>query len=153
MPETTNARHRPSPKAVAAGLVYFAIVFAIGFALGTLRELIVIPRFGNRVTAVIVELPIMLALSWITSRQLVARFNVPPLFRARLMMGGLAFTLLMIAELSVSVFGFGRTFSAHWEQYWQLPAFLGLVAQIAFATFPVAQSLTGSASGSARGTP
>jgi hypothetical protein len=135
-------KRRPTQRAAVAGLAYFAIVFAVGFALGTLRVFVLIPRFGDHVTAVIVELPIMLAVSWIASQWLIARFDVPESFSARLVMGSLAFTTLLIAELGVSVFGFGRTPSAHLEQYRQLPALLGLAGQVAFAVIPAIQSAT-----------
>jgi hypothetical protein len=102
--------------------------------------LVLIPRFGDPVTAVILELPIMLTLSWLACRWLIARFDVPVSFSARLVMGGLAFMTLMIAELGVSIFGFGRTLSVHLEQYRQLPALLGLAAQLAFAAFPIVQA-------------
>jgi hypothetical protein len=130
---------RPTPRVAAAGLAYFAIVFAAGFALGTLRVLILMPRLGNPVAAILLELPIMLAISWWSSRWLIARFEVPASLGASLAMGGIAFTTLMIAELGVSVFGFGRTLAAHLEQYRQLPALLGLVGQVAFAVIPAIQ--------------
>jgi hypothetical protein len=144
MSEAADIEARAMPSAAIAGLAYFSIVFAVGFALGTLRVLVLIPTFGDPIAAIIVELPIILALSWMASRWLIVRFDVPISFNARLVMGGLAFTTLMIAELGVSVFGFGRTLSAHLEQYRQLPTLLGLVGQIAFAAFPVIQSDTGS---------
>jgi ABC-type polysaccharide/polyol phosphate export permease len=52
-------------------------------------------------------------------------------------MGALAFALLMLAELALSMLAFGRSVSAHLALYRELPALLGLAGQIAFATFPV----------------
>ena len=43
--------------------LYAAIVFALGFALGTLRILFLAPVAGE-LAAAIVEVPLMLALSW-----------------------------------------------------------------------------------------
>jgi hypothetical protein len=140
MSEAQGMRHRQVPRSVRAGLAYFAVVFAAGFALGTLRVLVLVPRLGDPLAAVILELPIMLALSWVACRWLVARFDVPTALVDRLVMGGLAFAVLMLAEFGVSALGFGRTLSAHLEQYRQLPALLGLVAQIAFASFPTVQA-------------
>lgn len=130
------------PAALRAGITYFALVFAIGFILGTIRVLVVIPQFGDT-NAVLLELPVMLALSWFACRALVSRFNVPPEASARLTMGGLAFALLMLAELAVSVLGFGRTVSEHLATYQATGAQLGLAAQIAFALFPWAQRNVG----------
>ena len=125
-----------------AGIAYFAIVFAIGFVLGTIRVLLVIPRFGDT-NAVLLELPVMLALSWFACRALINRFDVPPKGSARLAMGGVAFALLMLAELAVSVLGFGRTVSEHLATYQATSAQLGLAAQVAFALFPWLQRNVG----------
>lgn len=118
-----------------AGVAYFALVFAIGFVLGAIRVTVVIPRFGDT-NAVLIELPIMLALSWMACAWLVRRFAVPPRAAERLVMGALAFALLMLGELAVSVFGFGRTPAEHAATYQTAGAQLGLAAQLAFALFP-----------------
>jgi hypothetical protein len=125
-------------RAILAGLAYFGVVFAAGFALGALRVLVLAPKLGES-TAVLVELPFILAISWVTCRWLIARFRVPKMLTDRLVMGGLAFAVLLGAEIGVSVLGFGRTLSAHLQQYLTLPAFIGLVGQIVFAMFPVFQ--------------
>ncbi len=135
-------RLRALVHAAKAGLAYFGVVFAAGFLLGTLRVLFLIPRLGES-SAVLLELPIMLAVSWMACRWLITRFDVPTALVARLVMGGLAFAVLMTAEVSVSVIGFGRTLSAHLEQYRQFPALIGLAGQIAFAMFPVIQQSSG----------
>lgn len=129
------------PVALPAGAAYFAIVFAIGFVLGTIRVMFIVPRFGEA-NAVLIELPVMLALSWISCAAIVRNFAVPPALVARLVVGAAAFALLMLAELGVSVFGFGRTVAEHVAAYEAASAQLGLAGQIAFALFPVAQALT-----------
>ena len=123
------------------GVAYFGMVFVVGFALGTLRVLFVVPRLGE-ITGVLLELPILLTLAWLTCSWLIARYDVPSTIRARLVMGGCAFVVLMFAELGGSVIGFGRTLSEQIEEYRKLPALLGLAGQIAFAAFPMIQSAT-----------
>lgn len=125
--------------ALKAGLAYFAIVFSVGALLGTLRVLVLAPRSGE-LLAVAIELPVMLAVSWVACRRLVARFSVPGRPAPRAAMGGLAFGLLMGAEIGVSVLGFGRTVAEHLEAYRSAAALMGLAGQIAFALFPLAQS-------------
>lgn len=134
--------NRPLLRAATAGLVYFGVVFAAGFALGTLRVLVLIPGLGD-VLAVMLELPIMLALSWLACRWVAGHLDIPPTLTARLTMGAVAFVVLMAAELGVSTLAFGRSFSAHLNHYRELPAILGLVGQIAFAVFPIIQRKTG----------
>jgi low temperature requirement protein LtrA len=85
---------------------------------------------------VMLELPIMLALSWIASSWLISRFNVPARLPSRLVMGGMAFALLMAAEICVSMFESGRSLSGHLAHYHYMPAMLGLAGQLAFAAFP-----------------
>lgn len=121
-----------------AGCVYFVIVFAAGFVMGTLRVLLVEPAVGDTV-AVLLEIPVMLAIAWFVSRRTIVWFAVRDRLRSRLAMGGLAFALLMVAEIGVSVLAFERTVVEHFQVYLTVPALLGLAAQIAFALFPAAQ--------------
>jgi hypothetical protein len=125
--------------ALKAGFVYFLIVFAIGFGLGTVRVLLVVPRFGET-AAVALEVPVMLTASWFVCAWLTARFAVPAETSPRLIMGAAAFALLMVAELSVFVFAFGRTLGEHFAAYAGASAQLGLAAQIAFALLPLLQA-------------
>ena len=64
-----------------AGATYAVSVFVVGFALGTLRVLVVAPRLGDTV-AVTLEAPVMLLASWEFSRRLIKRFDVPAQARA-----------------------------------------------------------------------
>lgn len=130
--------------AIRAGSAYYLIVFVIGFALGAVRVLVVAPRFGD-MNAVLIELPIMLALSWIACTWAARRFAVPPDVPARLTMGTLAFALLMLSELALSVFALGRTPGERLAVYGTLGAQMGLAAQLAFALFPLLQMLRRSA--------
>lgn len=123
--------------AIKAGLAYFAIVFALGFALGALRVLVVAPLLG-KLGAVLVELPLMLAASALACLFLVRRLAVPPAAAPRLVMGGLAFALLMLGEVAVSALGFGRTLAEHLATYRAAEAQLGLAAQLVFALLPLA---------------
>lgn len=126
------------PAAIRAGFVYFLIVFAIGFGLGAIRVGFIIPRIGE-LAATLAELPVMLALAWPLCRRIVHRFGVPPGVSARLAMGLVAFGLLMLAELALSVTLAGRTPAQHWALYHGLAAQIGLAGQIIFAAFPLMQ--------------
>jgi hypothetical protein len=92
------------------------------------------------VLAVAIELPVMLTVSWIVCKRLVTRFSVPRESIPRVTMGGLAFGLLMAAEIAVSVSGFGRTIGEHFEYYQTAAGAMGLLGQLAFALFPLIQS-------------
>jgi len=122
--------------ALAAGAAYFAIVFAVGFVLGAVRVLALVPRLGAT-GAVLVELPVMLAVSWLVCGWLLERFAVSRAWTHCLVMGGAAFLLLMLAELGMSIFVFDRSVAEHLGSYRSWDAALGLAAQIAFAAFPL----------------
>jgi hypothetical protein len=119
--------------ALALGLRYFAGVFAVGFALGTIRTLWLVPLVGE-ISAVAMELPFMLAASWWWGRRLLARQPLP--LAGRAVMGGSAFAWLMLAELALSL-AFGRTPAQHFAVMITAAGLLGLSGQLAFAAMPM----------------
>lgn len=129
-------------RASRAGMAYFGIVFAVGFLLGTLRVLALVPRLGET-AAVITELPLMLIVSWLACRWVVARIDLAPVLKARAVMGAVAFALLMLGELAVAVLGFGRSLAEHVSHYREASAILGLAGQVGFALFPSLQLFLG----------
>jgi hypothetical protein len=122
--------------AIRAGLLYFLGVFAIGFALGTLRTLVLVPRFGA-LAAVAVELPLMLLASWWVCGAVLRRIRLPPERLLRLTMGLTAFLLLMLAELALAVWGFGQTVATYRAGFTAPAAMLGLAGQVGFALIPL----------------
>ena len=84
---------------VKAGLLYFALVFAAGFVLGTIRTLWVVPVIGARV-AELIEVPIMTAIAAMAAAFVVRRLSVPWKLRERLGLGVLALALMLAAELT-----------------------------------------------------
>jgi uncharacterized membrane protein len=83
-----------------ASLFYFAVVFSVGFVFGTIRTLWVAPRLGGR-RAELLEAPIMLLVSFLVARWSVLSFSVPSAWSARLLMGGTALGLMLVAELAL----------------------------------------------------
>ena len=59
-------------KILKAGAAYFAIVFVVGFALGTIRTLWLVSRLGVR-AAELLEMPVMVFASFLVARWIVAR--------------------------------------------------------------------------------
>ena len=76
-------------RVVRAGLLYFALTFGAGFVLGPLRILVLVPRVGER-AAELMELPVMVGLSWLAARWVTRRLAVPSSTGARVGMGVLA---------------------------------------------------------------
>ena len=124
------------PNALKAGTVYFLAVFAVGFVLGTLRTLLLLKHTGE-LLAVLIEIPIILGLSWYLCGWVLTKIAVAKTIAQRLLMGGWAFLLLMAAELMVSLLLLGRNLDEHLGLYQTPPVALGLAGQIVFALLPL----------------
>ena len=83
-----------------AGVIYFALVFGVGFVLGAIRILWVVPRFGAR-TAELMETPIMFVVTIVAARWVVRRLAVPPKPSNRLGMGCIGLGLMLVAEFTL----------------------------------------------------
>ena len=86
-------------RALKAGVVYFLLVFAVGWILGPIRELWAVPRFG-RMTAILLEGVIMLVAMAVSARWVIRRFHVRPTFGSTISMGLVALGILVPAELA-----------------------------------------------------
>jgi len=121
-------------RVVRAAASYWAVVFALGFVLGTVRVLWVIPRIGM-VPATLLELPLILAASWFAAGWLVRRFALKAGGEA-LAVGALAFAILMAAECALAGVLSGQS-PAQWLAGLAEPhAVLGLAGQVVFALMP-----------------
>ena len=116
-------------------IVYTLAVFAVGFALGTVRVLAAAPLIGEG-AAVLIELPIMLTVSFFFARWSVRRWQVPAFLAPRLLMGFLAFAILMGLEAWVSIALMDRSLSEHLSYYLDPETWLGLGGQVVFAAMP-----------------
>ena len=83
-----------------AGILYFALVFGAGSALGPIRILWVVPRAGTRM-AELMESPIMLVVTIVAARWTVRRLAPPSTSSRRLGMGCVALGLLLVAEFTL----------------------------------------------------
>lgn len=88
-----------------AGVLYFSLVFASGFALGAIRVLWIVPIVGVRL-AELMEMPIVLLVTIIAARWAVRRLPLWPTPGMRLSVGSVALGLLLVAELAGSNCGF-----------------------------------------------
>jgi hypothetical protein len=119
--------------------LYVAIVFAFGFGLGAVRTLFVTPVTGELV-AVLIELPVILVLSWIVAARIFPGRGLTP--SQGIEIGLTAFMLLQMAEsLLFGAFGPYRYVDNVLYYLGDLsPARLaGLIGQILFAIIPFIQ--------------
>lgn len=119
-----------------AGAASGLIVFAIGFVLGVIRVLIVAPTTGA-LTAVIIEAPLMLLAAWAVTRWSVRRLAVPARAGSRLLMGGVAFGLLMMLEVAMSLLLTGASPTALLASWRSPEGTVGLLAQACFGLMPL----------------
>lgn len=122
--------------ALKAAIEYFAAVFAAGFLLGVARTLLIAPRTGD-LAAVALELPLILAVSWVACGWAIRRHDVASESGARLVMGLTSFILLVTAELAVSTLIAGRSLDQHFALYRTAPVLLGLCGQLVYAALPL----------------
>jgi len=121
-------------RVATAAVTYWAIVFALGFVLGTVRVLWVIPRVGL-MPATLLELPIILAASWFAAGWILRRFTISAR-REALSLGVLAFAILMAAECALAGVLAGETPAQWLAGLGQPHALLGLAGQAVFALMP-----------------
>jgi hypothetical protein len=116
--------------------LYAIIVFSMGFILGTVRVLLLVPGLGETI-AVIVEAPVILTASWFVCRWCV-RLSVRRTVAARSLMGLVALLVLMAAEIGMGAL-LGRSLVDQLATYGSLAGAIGLAGQVIFAMFPVIQ--------------
>jgi hypothetical protein len=83
-----------------AALLYFALTFGTGFVLGPLRIVLLEPRVGAR-AAELLELPVMLGVTFLAAHWVARRLGVPAATGPRLGMGFGAATLLLVVEFAL----------------------------------------------------
>jgi hypothetical protein len=121
-------------RAVELGLIYFAVVFAAGVVIGTIRTLVLIPALGELV-AVLVELPVILSIAWAACGRLLRDRRLTAAEAAAMVVA--AFMLLMLGEAAVSRWLAGLTMAEHLALYAEPAHLVGLGGQLAFAAFPL----------------
>ena len=122
-----------------AGAGLFGLVFAAGFVLGTIRELAVRPDAAR-----LLELPVMIALSWLAARWILRRAG-PGSAIWQFEVGLVAFLLLMAAELALGILLLGGSLSAFIADLFTLTGLLSFLAQALLIVMPrLAASGTGS---------
>ena len=121
---------------VKSGSLYFALVFAAGFLLGTVRVLWLAPRLGVR-TAELMETPIMLLVSLAAARWVVRKLAVPCTPASRLGMGATALALLLAAEFGFVLWLRGLTISQYFANRDPVSGTAYYVALLLFAFMPM----------------
>lgn len=120
---------------IAAAARYFGGVFVIAFVLGTVRTVWLAPRIGAT-AAVLAEVPLILIASILVAIPIVRR-DVAMTRQTAVAMGVIAFAMLMIAEVALSVVAFGMTVEQWARSLVAMPGPIGLAGQVIFAFVPM----------------
>ena len=88
-------------RVLKAGVIYFLLVFAVGWVLGPIRELWAVPHFG-RMAAMLSEAVIMLIAMIVAARWVIRRFDVPRMLSATISMGLIAILIAVPVNIAVS---------------------------------------------------
>lgn len=116
------------------GVVYFALVFGVGFLLGVVRVLALVPRLGER-WAELAEMPLMLVAIILSARVVVRRF--PSAYRVNyLVSGGIALFLLIVVEFSVVLAIRGLSISQYFAERDPVAGSVYAAMLVVFAAMP-----------------
>jgi len=131
-----------SLRLLPAGITYFALVFAAGFALGVVRVGWLVARIGER-NAELLEMPLMLVVVFLAARWVVRRFRLPQAAGPRLGAGILALALLLACELTVVLTLRGLTLGEYLASRDPLAGSVYAVSLLLFALMPALLLLGG----------
>jgi hypothetical protein len=122
-------------RSLKAAVIYFLFVFAVGWVLGPIRELWVVPRFG-RTTGVLLEAPIMLIAMIISARWVIRRFDVPGTLCTTISMGLVALGILIFAEIAGVLWVRRLSLQEYLGSLATAPGVISLVMFLLFAAMP-----------------
>lgn len=114
---------------------YFALVFAAGFLLGSMRVPLLVPRIGERF-AELAEMPLMLVAIFLAAGHVVRRYGDRVASRDWLVAGVLALALMLIAELLLAVVLAGRGVGEYIAGRDPVSGSVYLVMLLVFAVMP-----------------
>jgi hypothetical protein len=123
-------------RALIAGAAYFLALFALGFALGTIRTIFLVPRIGQ-FAATCAEVPVILTAAFFLCHWVIRRWQVPPTADVRWAMALWFLVLLLMFEGLLGATLFARTIAEQWAALATAAGLLGLTAQIIAALLPV----------------
>ncbi len=123
-------------QSLEAGVLYFAVVFGVGFVLGAVRVLWLLPRLGERL-AELLEAPIMLIVIILAARWTARRLALPATPGKRLVVGLIALILLLGVEFGVVLWLRGLTLAEYFATRDPLAAMVYYAMLGVFAMMPL----------------
>ena len=133
-------------RTLKAGAIYFLLVFAVGWVLGPIRELWLVPHLG-RTMGSLLEAPLMVIAMILAAGWVLRRLDVPYALNARLAVGLVALGILSVAELAGVRWVRGISIQEYLAGYATPSGLISLLLFLLFAAMPslVERSTTHSA--------
>ena len=122
-------------RVLKAAITYFGLVFGAGFLLGLIRVPLLVPRLGER-WAELLEMPVMLLVTWWASRFVMQNFSDMTTRKAWLGAGSAALGLLLCAELLIVIVLQQQSVSAYLASRDPVSGTVYLLMLVLFGTFP-----------------
>ena len=132
-------------RALKAGVIYFLLVFAVGWILGPIRELWAVPHLG-RVAAMLSEAVIMLIAMIVAARWVIRRLDIPQTLGATIPMGLIAIGLLVPTEIVGVHWVRGLSVRDYLTGFLTAPGVVSLLMFLLFAAMPTLVTRAGSVS-------
>jgi hypothetical protein len=123
-------------RVIAAAVLYFAIVFGIGFALGPIRIFWLVPRLGET-PAVFCEAPLILLAIVLTAKWVPKKLSMRTDLLPLTLMGVGALLLQQLADFAVGIFLRGMTVSQQFSQFARPAGLIYAALLILFLAMPV----------------
>ena len=123
-----------------AGVIYFLLLFALGWIMGPIRELWAVPKFG-RMTALLVEAIIMLIAMIVAAGWVTLRFDVPQTLGSTIPVGLVALAILAPAEIAGVLWVRGQSLQDYTASFVTAPGVISLVMFVLFAVMPTLVTL------------
>lgn len=123
-------------QALEASIVYFSLVFGLGFILGSIRVPFIVPRLGQR-KAELIETPFMLVGIVIAAQFVVKHYALSNTILTPLIVGLLALSLVILAEILLIIVLQGGKIRQYFKSCDTVSGSVYILLLILFALMPL----------------
>lgn len=129
-------------ESIQGGILYSLVVFAVGFVMGPIRELFILPMVnGNASVAVLIEAPVLIFVMGLTAPNIINWCHVGDSSIARLAMGMTGLLVVLLADSSVGLFIRKWSFQQILQYYASEAGMINIGLFFVFASIPLLNSV------------
>lgn len=119
-----------------AAVLYFSTMFAVGFVLGPLRELLIKPWTGG-IAAVLIEAPFLITAMILIAPRAMRRARMRKGWSRRAAMSAVSLALILVAEAAGASLLRGWSLTQWLERFSSTEGRIGLALYVVFALVPL----------------